>query len=365
MAFMQRAEAAKRAQNDEDIERIRRELAGEDSMSDGERENATKVGRRKYGPGKEMALPLQTSHNEFEEQPESDDEDAPRTANGKDDEQARTTSRSSGPLANGLEKAQKAQRKSGAAASKASKADAETSNPFLTKAKKEKKTSGDTESTAAQPKLKSHGKVKASSQVQETTIDSFLQQRVTAADDDGWATVLGGQDSDNDEANDNQEDENGAINLDLVLRNQALTAKGFAGDNVAADFASEKRATIADEESTVTTTHLPGWGTWTGSGPGGKSKGHKTITKKPGIDANKRKDKKLDKVIINEKRQKPTTKYLASQLPFPYENREQYERSLGVPKGREWTTKRAFQEGTRARVVVRQGVIAPLRKPLV
>jgi U3 small nucleolar RNA-associated protein 14 len=369
MAFMQRAEASKRAQNDEDIERIRRELAGEDSMSEEQGENATRVGRRKYGPGKEVSLPMKISRNEFEEHSGSDNEDALRAAREEEDAPAtngaRKATKASGPLANGLEKARKTQRKeSGVSA----KADADTSNPFLTKAKKEKKTTTETDAPmtlepakAGKTKSQVKPKAKASAQPQETTIDTFLQQRVTTADDDGWATVLGGQDDDEDA--DEQADEDEGIDLDVVLRNQALTAKGFAGDDVAADFAAEKKATIADEESTTVTTLLPGWGSWTGEGA--KNKGHKTITKKPGLDANKRKDKKLDKVIINEKRAKPTVKYMASQLPFPFETREQYERSLRVPKGKEWTTKKTFQDATRPRVIVKQGVIAPLRKPLV
>jgi U3 small nucleolar RNA-associated protein 14 len=369
MAFMQRAEASKRAQNDEDIERIRRELAGEDSMSEEQGENATKVGRRKYGPGKEVSLPMKINRNEFEEHSGSDNEDALRAAREEEDAPAtngaRKATKASGPLANGLEKARKTQRKeSGVSA----KADADTSNPFLTKAKKEKKTTTETDAPmtlepakAGKTKSQVKPKAKASAQPQETTIDTFLQQRVTTADDDGWATVLGGQDADEDA--DEQADEDEGIDLDVVLRNQALTAKGFAGDDVAADFAAEKKATIADEESTTVTTLLPGWGSWTGEGA--KNKGHKTITKKPGLDANKRKDKKLDKVIINEKRAKPTVKYMASQLPFPFETREQYERSLRVPKGKEWTTKKTFQDATRPRVIVKQGVIAPLRKPLV
>jgi U3 small nucleolar RNA-associated protein 14 len=369
MAFMQRAEAAKRAQNDEDIERIRRELAGEDSMSEEQGENATRVGRRKYGPGKEVSLPMKINRNEFEEHSGSDNEDGLRAAREEEDEPAtngaRKTTKASGPLANGLEKARKTQRKESAVSSKA---DADTPNPFLTKAKKEKKTTSETNAPmtvepAKVGKAKSQAKpqAKASAEPQETTIDTFLQQRVTAADDDGWATVLGGQDDDEDA--DEQADEDEGIDLDVVLRNQALTAKGFAGDDVAADFAAEKKATIADEESTTVTTLLPGWGSWTGEGA--RNKGHKTITKKPGIDANKRKDKKLEKVIINEKRAKPTVKYMASQLPFPFETREQYERSLRVPKGKEWTTKKTFQDATRPRVIVKQGVIAPLRKPLV
>jgi U3 small nucleolar RNA-associated protein 14 len=369
MAFMQRAEASKRAQNDEDIERIRRELAGEDSMSEEQGENATRVGRRKYGPGKEVSLPMKVNRNEFEEHSGSDNEDALRAAREEEDEPAtngaRKTTKASGPLANGLEKARKSQRKESATTAKA---DADTSNPFLTKAKKEKMTSLEADapmtlepSKAGKAKSQAKPKAKAKSEPQETTIDTFLQQRVTTADDDGWATVLGGQDDDEDA--DEQADEDEGIDLDVVLRNQALTAKGFAGDDVAADFAAEKKATIADEESTTVTTLLPGWGSWTGEGA--RNKGHKTVTKKPGLDANKRKDKKLDKVIINEKRAKPTVKYMASQLPFPFETREQYERSLRVPKGKEWTTKKTFQDATKPRVIVKQGVIAPLRKPLV
>lgn len=380
MAFMQRAEAAKRAQNDEDIERIRRELAGEDSMDDEVAENATKTGRRKYGPGKDVSLPMQINRNEFEEGPDSADEDAQRPVVGEDEEDVtngtRKANKSNGPLANGLENARKTQRKENAAAARAAKAEEETtSNPFLAKAKKEKKSKADAELVASldnveperrsvQAKSKPHSKpkAKASEKPQETTVDAFLQQRVTTTDNDGWATVLGGQDDDED-ADDQAANSDDGIDLNLVLRNQALTAKGFAGDNVAADFAAEKLATIADEESTTVTTTLPGWGAWTGTGT--KSKGARTVTKKPGINANKRKDKKLERVIINEKRQKPTTKYLASQLPFPFENREQYERSLRVPKGKEWTTKKTFQDATRPRVIVKQGVIAPLRKPLV
>ncbi|KAH7396990.1 Utp14 protein-domain-containing protein [Phaeosphaeria sp. MPI-PUGE-AT-0046c] len=361
MAFMQRAEATKRAQNDEDIERIRREIAGEDSVSEEEAENSAKVGRRKYGPGKEISLPLQISRNEFEEQPDSDDEDASRAANGEGKESTNNGARSA-TKSGGRESLRKSQRKERASASEAVEVDEEAANPFLTKAKKDKKT---TDHAGAQPngaKAQSQAKSKSNSKPQETTVDAFLQQRITAADEDGWATVIGNQDDSDAEASDAALEEEG-IDLDLVLRNQALTAKGFAGDDVAADFATEKLATIADEESTTVTTHLPGWGAWTGTGL--KSKGAKTVTSKPGLDANKRKDRKLDRVIINEKRAKPTTKYMASQLPFPFESREQYERSLRVPKGKEWVSKRTFQDGTRPRVLVKQGVIAPLRKPLV
>ncbi|KAJ4371398.1 hypothetical protein N0V83_004615 [Neocucurbitaria cava] len=387
MAFMQKAEAAKRAQNDEAVEQMRRELAGEDSMSDEERENTAKVGRRKYGPGNNVAAPaVRINRSEFEEHPGSDDEETRNNAAAAKDEESAAQAFTNGTGAtrksrkDGLSNGTRKVNRSGAPSPE--KEDSGSANPFLAKAKKDKKAqpepelypfADEPESSIAMPSTGSKSKSKAQSkptpaaELRPSTIDSFLQQRVTTADDDGWATVLGGQDGDDDQ--DEQDIEDEGFDLDILSRNQALTAKGFAGDNVAAEFAAEKKATIEEEESTETTNYLPGWGSWTGTGMSkaeqARNKGQKTVTKKQGIDANKRKDRKLDKVIINEKRIRQNVKYMASQLPFPFENREQYERSLRVPKGKEWTTKKTFQDATRPRVIVKQGVIAPLRKPLV
>lgn len=57
-------------------------------------------------------------------------------------------------------------------------------------------------------------------------------------------------------------------------------------------------------------------------------------------------------------------KYLAPALPHPFETRQQYERSLRVPVGPEWTTKETFQAATKPRVLMKQGIIAPMEKPL-
>ncbi len=58
-------------------------------------------------------------------------------------------------------------------------------------------------------------------------------------------------------------------------------------------------------------------------------------------------------------------KYLASQLPHPFESQQQYERSLRLPVGPEWSTKETFQESTKPRVIIKQGIIAPMSKPMV
>ncbi|EMD60222.1 hypothetical protein COCSADRAFT_126619 [Bipolaris sorokiniana ND90Pr] len=384
MAFMQRSEAARRAENDEAVERIRRDLADEDSDEDEIDENATKAGRRRYGPNGNVAAPaIQVGRSEFEEHAGSDDEQP--AAKNEDSAPELSSNRSSAPKRNGISGLSNGTRKErNAAPAQTAENESGSSNPFLVKAKKEKKTPKEPEPfpvteipkpvvqeqtvVVSKPaaKAKVQKKSKPVEKPQETKVDDFLKQRITAADDDGWATVLGGQDDEEDQ--DDEDIENEGIDLDIVMRNQALTAKGFAGDDVVAEFDAEKKATITEEETTETTSILPGWGAWTGEGMSKAEKkrniGTKTVIHKSGIDAAKRKDKKLDKVIINERRVKPNTKYMASQLPFPFENREQYERSLRVPKGKEWVTKKTHQDVTRPRVIVKQGIIKPLRKPL-
>jgi U3 small nucleolar RNA-associated protein 14 len=385
MKFMQKAEAARALQNDEAVESLRRELAGEDS-EDEVNEHATKAGRRKYGPGANVVPVAQINRNEFEEHAGSDDEEGTNGATGEDGEPAVDEPRSAKQSrTNGLSNGT---RKSGPPSR--TEPEAVAMNPFLAKAKKEKKAAPEpnlfpvaeatkpavqSKSIATKPKptpkakAQKDQKSKPAEEPQKAKVDNFLKQRVTAADDDGWATVLGSQDDDDDEDQDEQAIEDEGIDLSDHLRNHALTAQGFAGDNVEAEFLAEKRATVAEEEATETTSYLPGWGSWTSDGMSKAEKkrntGLKTVTKKEGIDPNKRRDKKLDKVIINQSRVKPNVKYMASQLPFPFENREQYERSLRVPKGKEWVTKKTHQDGTKPRVIVKQGIIKPLRKPLV
>jgi len=114
------------------------------------------------------------------------------------------------------------------------------------------------------------------------------------------------------------EDDEGAINLvpakgkkGVNLDLQELAKRAFAGDNVAAEFKAEKKRKIDEEGDQVIDTRLPGWGNWTGAGlverKGKKdTRFLKTIM---GVDKNKRKDKKLEKVIINEKRVKKVSDY--------------------------------------------------------
>jgi U3 small nucleolar RNA-associated protein 14 len=71
IAFMQKAEAARKTQNDEDVARMLRDLREEDGEVEEEEEES---GRRTYRPNSKTAVVSKPEHNEFEE-PESEPED--------------------------------------------------------------------------------------------------------------------------------------------------------------------------------------------------------------------------------------------------------------------------------------------------
>lgn len=354
MAFMQKAEAARKARNDEDIERLRKELAGEDSVSEDENDNSANVGRRKFGPGTNAVVPAITlDQSEFEERAASDEgEPAGNTAiheveptTGISKESRKLTALTNSAL----------------------------QNPYLIKAKKDRKPikepdlTGQALDTIAtiqdRPKTKAKSKNKGKPESPQPSDHGLAgNPTISVPDEDGWQTVTYGDNDDDDD-----DIENEGVDLDIVLRNQQLTATAFAGDNVEKEFQEEKKATVAEDDERIEENVLPGWGAWTGEGLSAREKrrrGEVTYKKKEGVAPNKRKDAKLDRVIINEKRVKANTKYLASQLPFPFETKEQYERSLRLPKGPEWTTKKTFQQATKPRVLVKQGIIRPMHKPL-
>lgn len=93
--------------------------------------------------------------------------------------------------------------------------------------------------------------------------------------------------------------------MPLLMRDQELIRKAFAGDAVVPDFEREKQDITRDEEEQVIDNSLPGWGNWTGAGISKKEQKRnqgKFLSKVDGIQKEKRKDAKLDRVIINEKR---------------------------------------------------------------
>lgn len=160
-----------------------------------------------------------------------------------------------------------------------------------------------------------------------------------------------------------ESDAGSEVNDIHMFKQQDLIKQAFAGDDVVKEFEAEKKQVIRDEGDQVEDLTLPGWGDWAG-GKNKKSKKNKIIKRTKGVDFDKRKDKNLKNVIINEKVNKKNSKYQSSAVPFPFENREQYERSLRMPIGQEWTSRETHQRLTMPKVTIKSGVVIdPLKAP--
>ncbi|KAJ3211245.1 hypothetical protein HDU82_006338 [Entophlyctis luteolus] len=147
------------------------------------------------------------------------------------------------------------------------------------------------------------------------------------------------------------------------LSQRELMQLAFANDDVVDEFQEEKSGIVAADAPKLVDETLPGWGSWAGSDLAPKTGLiTKVVKSRDSVDASKRKDTKLQHVIINERRMKRANKYLTSQLPFGYESREQYEQALRMPLGTEWNTAAAHAKLTAPKVVTRMGtVIHPLK----
>jgi len=381
MDFMKRAEAGRKAQNDEDVERLRREEAGEETPSEGEAEEGP--GRKLFGPRKNKSKLLKTSpteqKSEFEERQNSDLEDGDNVQKPEEDLEIIIDSSATQDRTHSLQKSSLAEKQRQKAFQASSVLDTTASeNPWLTSSKKAsnvgKRRTQDPQAGAIitntlptedgapinekqEPKPRSAEKARLAVQPTKTPRPKPSQPKAAKCQ----IVASAGGDGSEDEEDDTEK-------LPFVLRNQDLVRKAFAGDEVVADFSAEKNATALDQDEKIIDNTLPGWGAWTGAGVGKKAQKrnrNKVLTTEPGIAKGKRQDARLDRVIINEKRVKKNGKYLASNLPHPFETRQQYERSLRLPVGPEWTTKETFQSATKPRLLMKQGVITPMAKPMI
>ncbi|MCJ1288262.1 hypothetical protein MMC26_007617 [Xylographa opegraphella] len=393
MKFMQKAEAARQEQNNADIARLKRELAGEHSPDESDAIEAS--GHRSYGPDQNKPAiaknPQSTNRSEFEERIGSEDDEQEPQAAASDHEVeiitetpgqaiAKATAQTSLPYSQ--------KRSSNKTLSKPKSAPtAEEENPWLhlnfTKSNNRDRRARESDEVliSANPDL-SVPALQAPSLLPK----SILKRTTTAAPQpkkahnpkpapkDPQILPSISPDSDNDSFT-GFSSASPSTPPSLPLTNQELINRAFAGDSVLATFAAEKAATAQADAPLTISTALPGWGSWTGDGVSSRERKltqqrnarypHNSTTI-PGIDPSKRKDAKLERVIVNEKRVKKNAKYLASELPHPYETRAQYERSLRLPVGPEWTTKEVFQRATMPRVLVRKGVVVgAMERPVV
>lgn len=151
---------------------------------------------------------------------------------------------------------------------------------------------------------------------------------------------------------------------EFMFEQQNLISEAFAGDDVVSQFEQDKHEMAVNEDDQEIDVTLAGWGSWTGAGTNPRKK-RKFIKKVKGVvTQDKRRDKNLKDVIINEKLNKKNMKYQSSAVPFPYENKEQYERSLRMPIGQEWTSRATYQSMIKPRIMTKPSqVVDPLKAP--
>jgi len=151
-----------------------------------------------------------------------------------------------------------------------------------------------------------------------------------------------------------------------------MIKRAFAGDNVVEEFEREKDQVINSEESDdeKEDTQLAGWGAWTGAGvvpPKKRNKKNAPVVQQPQKKPQKpvRKDAKLKRVIISQKKNKQAEKYLVEDVPYPFNTRQQYELSLLHPLGKDWNTTAVYNAAIRPKIKTKAGVaIPPISKPL-
>lgn len=286
MKFMQKAEAARKQANDDLIKDIRRNLDGEDAADSADEEKG-EVGRRSYGdPNSKLTLPTA--------KPSKKSSRAEQTTNDADDDVVITTS--SGAKSTNSAWAAPAETASTAGAwsrgetrrkGKSSRAEDLDLNDNIVLATK-----------AAQPKSK--------------------PAKANAAAASSTKSQAGNADADSDSEPDADE------HLPLAIRDQELVARAFAGEDVVGEFEREKEQIAEDDDDKIVDNTLPGWGSWVGEGVSNREKKRnqgRFLTKIEGVNKNKRKDAKLDKVIVNEKRVKKVSKPSPSFCCVGYEDR--------------------------------------------
>ncbi|XP_042336131.1 U3 small nucleolar RNA-associated protein 14 homolog A [Sceloporus undulatus] len=147
---------------------------------------------------------------------------------------------------------------------------------------------------------------------------------------------------------------------ELDTDQRQVIQEAFANDNVMADFMKEKRRAEEADKPKAIDLVLPGWGEWGGTGLRPSAKKRRRFLIKP-VSQTQRRDRHLPHVILSEQRNISAAAHQVNQLPFPFENRQQFERSIQAPVGPTWNTQRAFQRLTAPRIITQPGhIIRPI-----
>jgi len=149
-----------------------------------------------------------------------------------------------------------------------------------------------------------------------------------------------------------------------------LVRRAFATTDLELDFETEKAAEIEEQlpkgEGIVV---LPGWGGWGGQGtrPSRRmqqlaAQEKKRVEEQRQVALKARKDAHLKHVIINNRADKKSAKYTTPAVPWPYTSKDQYDKAMRTPIGKEWNTVDAHREMSKPKIIVKAGVmIEPIK----
>ncbi|CAM2120255.1 U3 small nucleolar RNA-associated protein 14 homolog A [Caretta caretta] len=151
-----------------------------------------------------------------------------------------------------------------------------------------------------------------------------------------------------------QDEEEEAADQRLVIK------EAFAGDDVIADFLREKHKVEQAGKPQAVDLVLPGWGEWGGTGLRPSARKRKRFLIKP-VPGPPRRDRHLPHVIISQQRNVLAAAHQVNEVPFPFDRRQQFERSMRAPVGPTWNTQQAFQKLTAPRILTQPGhIIQPI-----
>lgn len=151
--------------------------------------------------------------------------------------------------------------------------------------------------------------------------------------------------------------------------------RAFAADYITEDQLQEEKIEHVQDENDVEkeykTMTMPGWGEWGGVGTKPSKRRLNLLEEMEMKKAKKerellrnRKDAKLKHVIINHKKNKRfESNYTLEEVPYPYKEKDLYEKSIRQPLGKEWNTYGSHKALIKPKVVIKGGqVIDPIKK---
>lgn len=269
MKFMQKAEAAKKEANDALIKQIRRDLDGEDAEESDDDDEKEEVGRRQYGAAAQ-GNPFAPASSRPSKKPRSgDDEDK-----DEDEVMITTTNSRAGP-------------KPATTTDISETAGASTGGAW----------------SRGETRRKSK-KNQSSARIEDLDLTANVMVASRPKKPKSTTTTNGPIQENNDDDSDASDTD---LHLPMAIRDQDMVARAFAGEDVVGEFEREKAAVAEADDDKVVDNTLPGWGSWVGDGVSAREKKRhqgRFLTKVEGIKKKDRKDARLDKVIINERRVK-------------------------------------------------------------